>query len=39
LAECVLGDEVKLELYKSEDKFQIQGKVLNKSVFLAEIGV
>jgi acyl-ACP thioesterase len=36
LAECVLGDQVKLELYKSEDKFQIQGKVLNKSVFLAE---
>lgn len=36
LAECVLGDLVKLELYKSEDKFQIQGKVLNKSVFLAE---
>jgi medium-chain acyl-[acyl-carrier-protein] hydrolase len=38
-AECVLGDQVKLELYKSEDKFQIQGKVLNKSVFLAETEV
>jgi acyl-ACP thioesterase len=39
LAECVLGDQVKLELYKSEDKFQIQGEVSNKSVFLAETGV
>ena len=36
LAECVLGDQVKLELYKLENEFQIQGTVLNKPVFLAE---
>lgn len=35
LAECVLGDRVKLELYKLEEGFQIQGIVLGKSVFLA----
>lgn len=36
LAECVLGDQVKLELCESKGKIQIQGKVSDKLVFLAE---
>jgi medium-chain acyl-[acyl-carrier-protein] hydrolase len=36
LAECVLGDIVKIELFESDGKFQFQGKVLDKLVFLAE---
>lgn len=36
LAECILGDQVRLVLYQSDGKYQIHGKVLDKSVFLAE---
>ncbi len=36
LAECKLGDKVKLSLWENESNFQIQGKVEDRAVFLAE---
>ena len=36
LSECVLGDQIKIELWKSENRYQIHGKVEDKAVFSAE---
>lgn len=36
LAECVLGDELEIHLFKSGDDFIVQGLVEDKQVFLAE---
>ena len=36
LAECVMGDELDIHLFKHEHGFVVQGKVKGKQVFLAE---
>ncbi|MEB2783879.1 acyl-[acyl-carrier-protein] thioesterase [Algoriphagus persicinus] len=36
LAECVMGDELYIHLYKHQDRFIVQGMVGGKQVFLAE---
>ncbi|MEB2777021.1 thioesterase [Algoriphagus sp. D3-2-R+10] len=36
LAECVMGDELDIQLYKYQDHFIVQGTVEGKQVFLAE---
>lgn len=36
LAECLLGDEVQIEFWKEDDRVFVLGKVLEKTVFLAE---
>ena len=36
LAECVMGDELNIHLYRNEGHFIVQGVVEDKQVFLAE---
>jgi len=39
LAECVMDDLLDIELWEAENKFQIQAKINDRVVFLAETGV
>ena len=36
LAECVMGDELEIHLFKNGDDFIVQGMVEDKQVFLAK---
>lgn len=36
LAECLLGDEIQIELWRNENQVLVLGKVIEKAVFLAQ---